>query len=419
MRVRIVQLLTTALLGAALVGCGGGSGASTTGGGAIVSQSSPGTVTPVASTATVKVDFNGTTSKTGSKTASAAATVSSLPANVDSFRVTGYDSAGNVVYGPNILPRPADNVLVVEVPVQTTVLSIFGLSAGKDETGYVTQVKLTANATVTVPASDLQVITGPTGPTGNTGATGPTGSVGGTGATGGTGPTGTTGPTGVTGPIGPTGATGPFGPTGPIGPTGTTGPLGPTGPIGPTGATGPLGPTGPIGPTGATGPFGPTGATGPTGTTGATGPIGFTGATGSTGPTLTSTFVYAGNDTSPVIAVVLGGTFVPLPNNQNMSGGFTVDGSNTVFTVPVTGTYLVSYDVRVQSNVLMSTALYVNGAAAAPSIVSPVTASDYFHVQTVVSLTAGDQTALTLFGLLGAVTLNGTNGASLSLVQLK
>ena len=230
--------------------------------------------------------------------------------------------------------------------------------------------------------------TGPTGVAGYMGYDGATGPTGANGYIGYDGATGSTGPiqTGPTGPVqtGPTGAdsiiTGPTGaaitgPTGPIqtGPTGAnsiiTGPTGPTGPIqtGPTGANSVItGPTGDSTQTGPTDPTqtGPTGAnsiiTGPTGDATQTGPVGaaVTGPTGVsiiTGPTgaggIVSCRYY--HQTGPT-GMTSGATGTRV--NYNIMDWDThsavTTGSSWVFTVPVTGKYLViaEVDITLSSN---------------------------------------------------------------------
>ncbi|MDU0099787.1 collagen-like protein [Bacillus sp. IS1] len=279
--------------------------------------------------------------------------------------------------------------------------------------------------------------TGGTGPTGFTGATGVTGPTGITGATGGTGPTGFTGATGVTGPTGITGATGGTGPTGftgatgGTGPTGITGATGGTGPTGITGATGGTGPTGFTGATGVTGPTGSTGATGgtgPTGFTGATGgtgPTGFTGATGGTGPTgstgtsLTATSGYACNTGGGVVAVIVGGTTISLPNEQNLSADITANAANTIFTVAPAGRYYISYHINLTAGLLVSSRILINGTPPASSIIAPVASLANFNNSFIVTLPAGSTIQLQLFGLLGAATLlGGSVGAALNIIRL-
>ncbi|WP_316249984.1 BclA C-terminal domain-containing protein [Bacillus amyloliquefaciens] len=267
--------------------------------------------------------------------------------------------------------------------------------------------------------------TGGTGPTGFTGATGVSGPTGFTGATGGTGPTGSTGATGETGPTGFTGATGGTGPTGftgatgGTGPTGSTGATGGTGPTGSTGATGGTGPTGSTGATGDTGPTGSTGATGVTGPTGSTGAIGETGPTGSTGTSLTATSGYASNTGGGVVAVIVGGTTISLPNEQNLSADITVNAANTVFTVAPAGRYYISYHINLTAGLLVSSRILINGTPPASSIIAPVASLANFNNSFIVTLPAGSTIQLQLFGLLGAATLlGGSVGAALNIIRL-
>ncbi|MGM0861304.1 MAG: BclA C-terminal domain-containing protein [Bacillota bacterium] len=251
---------------------------------------------------------------------------------------------------------------------------------------------------------------------------GPTGI---TGVTGVTGPTGTTGATGVSGPTGITGITGVTGPTGATGTTGATGVSGPTGITGPTGLTGATGVTGVTGATGVTGPAGFTGATGVTGATGITGPTGFTGAAGVTGPTgitgtgLTATSGFASNTTGGLIAVVAGGTTIPLPSDQNLSADVTVNGANTVFTVGPAGRYYISYQINLTAGLLVSSRILINGSAFTSSIISPAVPLSNFNNSFITTLAAGSTLQLQLFGLLGAAALlGGSAGAALSIIRL-
>ncbi|MFB4184944.1 BclA C-terminal domain-containing protein [Bacillus velezensis] len=250
-------------------------------------------------------------------------------------------------------------------------------------------------------AAGITGATGATGPTGSTGATGDTGPTGITGATGGTGPTGITGATGATGPIGSTGVTGD------------------TGPTGSTGATGGTGLTGSTGVTGDTGPTGSTGATGGTGPTGSTGATGGTGPTGSTGTSLTATSGYASNTGGSVVAVIVGGTTISLPNEQNLSADITANAANTIFTVAPAGRYYISYHINLTAGLLVSSRILINGTPPASSIIAPVASLANFNNSFIVTLPAGSTIQLQLFGLLGAATLlGGSVGAALNIIRL-
>ncbi|MCR4367422.1 MULTISPECIES: collagen-like protein [Bacillus amyloliquefaciens group] len=293
------------------------------------------------------------------------------------------------------------------------------------------------------------------GPTGATGPTGPTGAIGPAGATG---PTGSIGPTGVTGaglqgivafnpliaptytpgqvvlyngssyvvnvnsPAGTPGASADYtllaaagitGATGATGPTGSTGATGDTGPTGITGAAGATGPTGITGATGATGPIGSTGVTGDTG------PTGVTGATGGTGTSLTATSGYASNTGGGVVAVIVGGTTISLPNEQNLSADITANAANTIFTVAPAGRYYISYHINLTAGLLVSSRILINGTPPASSIIAPVASLANFNNSFIVTLPAGSTIQLQLFGLLGAATLlGGSVGAALNIIRL-
>ncbi|WP_345913607.1 BclA C-terminal domain-containing protein [Bacillus velezensis] len=295
---------------------------------------------------------------------------------------------------------------------------ITGATGGTGPTGF-------TGATGGTGPTGITGATGGTGPTGITGATGVTGPTGSTGATGVTGPTGITGAIGETGPTGITGATGGTGPTGSTGatggtgPTGITGATGGTGPTGITGATGETGPTGSTGATGVTGPTGSTGATGVTGPTGSTGATGGTGPTGSTGTSLTATSGYASNTGGGVVAVIVGGTTISLPNEQNLSADITANAANTVFTVAPAGRYYISYHINLTAGLLVSSRILINGTPPASSIIAPVASLANFNNSFIVTLPAGSTIQLQLFGLLGAATLlGGSVGAALNIIRL-
>ncbi|MBD8133941.1 hypothetical protein IFR10_00130 [Bacillus sp. CFBP 13597] len=64
------------------------------------------------------------------------------------------------------------------------------------------------------------------------------------------------------------------------------------------------------------------------------------------GPSVTTNSMFASNTVGTVISVALGGaTSIPLPNNQNLDS-FVTNGANTIFTVPVTGRYYITYQIN-------------------------------------------------------------------------
>ncbi|MFT7819974.1 BclA C-terminal domain-containing protein [Bacillus siamensis] len=188
------------------------------------------------------------------------------------------------------------------------------------------------------------------------------------------------------------------------------------GPTGPTGITGVTGATGAIGPPGGTGTTGATGAAGPTGPTGITGA---TGAAGVTGTSLTATSGFASNTGGGVVAVVISGTAISLPNDQNLSADITANAANTVFTVAPAGRYYISYQINLAAGLLVSSRVLINGTPPASSIIAPAVSLANFNNSFIVNLSAGSTIQLQLFGLLGAVTLlGGSAGAALSIIRL-
>ena len=195
---------------------------------------------------------------------------------------------------------------------------------------------------------------------------------------------------------------------------GATGPQGPTGITGATGAAGTQGPAGTTGATGATGAQGPAGAAGVTGPTGATGPAG---ATGPTGTSQISGAMSALNTSASTLSVTTDVTDIPPPVQPYMDG-FTADAANTEFAVAQTGTYLISYDIKMTSGLPMSSRITLNGTPITNSINTSSTSSNEYSVTFMQPLTAGDILALQLYGVNGPVSLQAGTGASLNIVKI-
>ncbi|MDE6881034.1 MAG: collagen-like protein [Oscillospiraceae bacterium] len=200
---------------------------------------------------------------------------------------------------------------------------------------------------------------------------------------------------------------------------GLTGATGPTGPTGATGADGAPGATGPTGPTGADGAPGATGPTGPTGPTGADGTPGATGPTGPTGAAVTSDSAFAANTSGASVAVVLGGTSIPLPDAQVLPANVTVNGAGTVFTVAAPGLYRLSYTVNTTVALAAGTRLIINGTPNTASTVSPGLSISRFSNEILVNLPANSTISLQMYGLItAALLLPNALGASLQIVRL-
>ncbi|WP_440986356.1 BclA C-terminal domain-containing protein, partial [Terribacillus saccharophilus] len=158
---------------------------------------------------------------------------------------------------------------------------------------------------------------------------------------------------------------------------------------------------------------------GTTGVTGATGLAGTTGVTGATGDVVTASSMYAANTVGSAVLVLLGGTNIPLPSAQNLDG-FTANGGSTVFTVPTTGRYYITYQINTTAALLISSRLVVDGAQVAGSVVAPAVSISNYEGNVIVNLTAGNTVAVQLFGLVGTAVLNGggSTGASLTIIRL-
>ncbi|MGF9725399.1 collagen-like protein, partial [Bacillus safensis] len=157
--------------------------------------------------------------------------------------------------------------------------------------------------------------------------------------------------------------------------------------------------------------------------TGVTGPTGATGSTGVTGPTgtsVTANSMYASNTSGSTVLVVLGGTAVSLSNNQTLDG-FTASGGNTVFTVPVSGRYFITYQVNTSVALLAGTRIVNSGSAIPGSILSPALSASTYNVSLITTLTAGNQISLQIFGVVATVVLlgGGSVGAALTIIRLE
>lgn len=259
--------------------------------------------------------------------------------------------------------------------------------------------------------------TGPAGPQGPQGPQGTKGDTGEKGPQGPQGPSGSSGSSGSQGPAGPSGPKGDPGPTGAAGPKGDKGDPGEKGPAGPQGEKGDKGDPGVQGIQGDKGDLGPVGPAGPAGPQGIQGSQGPIGPAGPAGAGSTGTYAYAGNAMGTSIAVILGGTSVPLPDHQRLSG-FSSDGSSMIFTANETGTYYISYTINLTQDMLMGTRMTRNGASITQSEEAVVKSKSHYQAQFIEQLNAGDILQLQLHGLLGVAVLAGGNGASLTVMKL-
>lgn len=110
---------------------------------------------------------------------------------------------------------------------------------------------------------------------------------------------------------------------------------------------------------------------------------------------------------------------MPLPDNQSLDA-FTVNGADTIFTVPETGRYYITYQINTTVGLLAGSRVIRNGTPIPGSILSPAVTVSSYNNDVITPLTAGDTISLQLFGLVGAVVLlgGGSSGATLSVIRL-
>ena len=233
------------------------------------------------------------------------------------------------------------------------------------------------------------------------------------------GPTGPQGLQGQTGPTGPKGEQGIQGIQGETGPTGAQGEQGIQGLQGETGPTGPQGEQGIQGLQGETGPTGPQGEQGIQGLQGETRTTGPQGETGAAAEIVTSNSLAVANTSISSVFVPVGGVaLIPLPDNQTLTT-YSINSANTIFTIPDTGLYYLSYFISITSDLLLTASLTQNGVVIpGSSSVSPVNTHTY-TATIVTSLQQGDEISLSFSGSYsGTVTFASGIGASLIIMRL-
>ncbi|MCY9662054.1 hypothetical protein P5G65_30635 [Paenibacillus chondroitinus] len=138
--------------------------------------------------------------------------------------------------------------------------------------------------------------------------------------------------------------------------------------------------------------------------------------TGDTGTSLTANSAFASN-TSGTLLVVLGGLNIPLPNNQDIGPGITINGANTTFTLANAGRYYISYKLSATAGVLAQTRVMLNGVAIPASVTSPAVATSSYLADFIVTVTAGSTIILQMFGVVATVVLSPP-GATINIIRL-
>jgi len=123
------------------------------------------------------------------------------------------------------------------------------------------------------------------------------------------------------------------------------------------------------------------------------------------------------NTSGSVLAVVIGGTPIPL-SSMSYNNGITL--ASDILTVEPSGVYYISYQVNTTAalGIGMSTSLYINGSSSYNFIDNPAISTNMFKGEGIVSLTAGSTLELYFSGLLATATLIGNMGAVLTVIKI-
>jgi hypothetical protein len=123
------------------------------------------------------------------------------------------------------------------------------------------------------------------------------------------------------------------------------------------------------------------------------------------------------NNSGPIVAVVLGGTNLPL-GTQSAASGITWNSSDTV-TVANAGSYRLSYCVETTAGLLVGTRIVRNGTELPGATLGPVVARSSWCRSVISTLAAGDTLQLQMYGLLGAAVLTNPGGVSFNIEQIQ
>ncbi|NML22255.1 hypothetical protein HHL16_15330 [Pseudoflavitalea sp. G-6-1-2] len=128
---------------------------------------------------------------------------------------------------------------------------------------------------------------------------------------------------------------------------------------------------------------------------------------------------FASSTTGAVVAVLLGGTKVELPDYKSLGADITANATSDVFTVSKAGRYRISYIVNTTAALLMSSRITINGTPSIPLTFNPLLSVSTYQAEAIVTLAAGSTISLELFGLLGvAVLMNNAQGAALNIQRV-
>jgi len=139
--------------------------------------------------------------------------------------------------------------------------------------------------------------------------------------------------------------------------------------------------------------------------------------TSSASPPFTGTHAFGANTTSQTITIEPSGVAIPLPENQVLNE-IEANSAGTVFTVPATGDYLISYTVNAELATGDYIALTIDDVAFTAGVLMSVGGTTCYHNTVIVPLAAGSQIAIKIYGNTRTTHLLKGAGATLSIVML-
>lgn len=128
---------------------------------------------------------------------------------------------------------------------------------------------------------------------------------------------------------------------------------------------------------------------------------------------------FASSTSGAVVAVVLTGTKVELPDYKSLGADIVANAASDEFTVTRAGRYRISYVVNTTASLLMSSRITIDGVPSIPLTYNPLLSVSSYQAEGIVTLAAGSTISLELFGLLGvAVLMNNAQGAALNIQRV-
>jgi hypothetical protein len=142
------------------------------------------------------------------------------------------------------------------------------------------------------------------------------------------------------------------------------------------------------------------------------------GAPGSPGtPAWSAAHAFTASTSNQTVAISSSGTPLRFPDNQVLAG-VTKNSENTVFTVPATGHYLVTYLVNIELAASEFIALTVNDVIFAPGMLTAGGAAGY-TATVIVPLAGGGRLSVKIYGPGRTTNLFDGAGATLTIVRIR